>query len=98
MKISIGLYNQVSKRAVEYQDRLRLISLFHLSSLDSQYELDREYIEGTNVESILEQALEKESDYIIILSYGLRIFDRNLLDKTVDYCQENSYRFAGQVL
>lgn len=100
MTVSVGLYNQLTERSNSFQQRMRAMSLYNLCVPFTEHnpDYDRNIIEKESIDDIILEASNRNSYWVIIFSYGVRILHKDIISKMIQYCLDNQYYLAGHIL
>ena len=108
MNLTIGIYNQISNRSVEYQQHIKAITDYHInveayqkqiiSLSDDNSNNILKIVTDTDINVILEKALENQSEYLYLVSYGYISHDLFLPYLAIDLAKQNNYSIVGHIM
>jgi hypothetical protein len=98
-KISFGLYNQIDNRNEQYQKHIKAITNFSYNLLVELNGFKKEeIIEDIHLENILEEASNRNSDWIFLVAYGFVGFSPIMISELVNYAELNGYSILCHIL
>jgi hypothetical protein len=103
MNLTIGIYNQISTRSASYQQHIKSITDFSINHhrfymLGDEFKNNLNVVSDSDVNVILEKALEHGSDYLYLVSYGYVTRDPFLPYLIIDLAKQNNYSIVGHVM
>lgn len=98
-KIVIGVHNNISDKEKSYQEHVKAITYFSLLQLRSYHNYSiPEIIERNDIDSIIEKASTTEAHWLFLTSYGLRIKDFDIINKSIRHAEESKSGIIGHPL
>jgi hypothetical protein len=99
-KIVIGVHNNISSKDTVYQDHVRAITFFSLLNLKSsdKKNIDENIIERNDIDEIIADAYKTKAEWLFLSSYGIRILDTSIIEKSIKHAEENNCNFIGHPL
>jgi hypothetical protein len=99
LKISYGIYNQRDRiRNTKMYIRAKGASLFYLERLERRRQTPFTIICKDQIHEILKEALDKQSDYCVVIAAGCQIRNYNFVNELNQFINENNFGFAGHPL
>lgn len=102
MKITFGLYNQISDRSLQYQTHIKAITNFYnnvdRAKIINNINTEIFFVDHNDINYILEKAVEQNSDYAYIINYGHTATDPEILSKIIEHAKNNNYSIVGHII